>query len=147
MIGKDTNRPNVLLICVDHWPGYLLGSAGHPCVMTPTLDQLAANGVRFTNAYSATPTCIPARRGLMTGTTARKHGDRVFNEKLPMPDIPTLAESFSNAGYQTYAVGTMTRMMRDANFERIDVYPAWDGLPLYDANEWVIYVAEKGAST
>jgi hypothetical protein len=46
---------------------------------------------------------------------------------------------------QTYAVGTMIRMMQDANFERVDVYPAWDGLPLYDANEWVIYVAEKGA--
>ena len=58
-------RPNILLICVDHWPGDLLGSAGHPCVMTPTLDQLAANGVRFTNAYSASPTCVPARRGLL----------------------------------------------------------------------------------
>ena len=44
-------KPNVLLICVDHWPGRLLGAAGHPVVQTPTLDQLAANGVRFSQAY------------------------------------------------------------------------------------------------
>ena len=101
------SQPNVLLICVDHWPGRLLGCAGHPCIMTPTLDQLAANGVRFTNAYSATPMCIPARRGLMTGTCSQTHGDRVFDEKLEMPDLPTLAGTFRDAGYQTYAVGKL----------------------------------------
>lgn len=57
-----TEQPNVLLICVDHWPGLLLGAAGHEQVLTPTLDQLCENGVRFSEAYSATPTCIPARR-------------------------------------------------------------------------------------
>ena len=100
-------QPNVLLMCVDHWPGRLLGSAGHPCIMTPTLDQLAANGVRFANAYSAAPSCIPARRALMTGTTARTHGDRVFNETGAMPDLPTLAQTFRDAGYQAYAVGKL----------------------------------------
>ena len=101
------SQPNVLLIYVDQWPGRRLGVAGHPCIMTPTLDQLATNGVRFSNAYSATPTCIPARRGLMTGTTARTHGDRIFNETLRMPDLPTLPDTFREAGYQTYAVGKM----------------------------------------
>jgi arylsulfatase A-like enzyme len=85
----------------------MLGAAGHPAVMTPTLDQLAANGVRYTNAYTAVPVCIAARRALMTGTTPRTHGDRCFNETLPMPDLPTLAETFSQAGYQTYAVGKL----------------------------------------
>ena len=101
------NKPNVLLICVEHWPGSLLGCAGHRCVLTPTLDRLAASGVRFTNAYSATPTCIPARRALMTGTTAKTHGDRIFNQYLEMPNLPTMASVFSDAGYQTYAVGKM----------------------------------------
>jgi len=101
------SQPNVLLICSDQWAGNLTAAAGHPCIMTPTLDQLAENGVRFTNAYSATPTCIPARRGLMTGTTARTHADRIFNNRLRMPDLPTLAGTFGRAGYQTYAVGKM----------------------------------------
>ena len=99
--------PNILMICVDHWPGYLLGAEGHGCILTPTLDSLASGGVRFTRAYSATPTCIPARRALMTGTTAQTHGDRIFNETLRMPDVPTLAEAFTAAGYQAYAVGKM----------------------------------------
>src|SRR5688500_12805117 len=97
--------PNVLLITGDHWPASFLGAAGHPVVQTPTLDQLARNGVRFTRAYSECPVCIPARRTLMTGTSPRAHGDRVFGEQLPMPDVPTLAQTFRDAGYQAYAVG------------------------------------------
>ena len=103
-----SNSPNVLLICTDHWPGPLLGAAGHERILTPTLDQLAANGVHFTRAYTATPSCIPARRALMTGTTARTHGDRVFSEHLPMdPSLPTLPQVFRDAGYQAYAVGKL----------------------------------------
>ena len=115
-----SNKPNVLLICVEHWTGRLLGAAGHPCVMTPTLDQLAANSVRYTNAYSAVPVCIAARRALMTGTTPRTHGDRCFNETLRMPNLPTLAQAFRDAGYQTYAVG------------KLHVYPQRDRIGFCD---------------
>lgn len=100
-------RPNVLLISTDHWPARLLGCAGHPVVQTPTLDELARSGVRFTNCYAECPVCIPARRTLMTGTTPRTHGDRVFKERLEMPDVPTLAQTFRDAGYQAYAVGKL----------------------------------------
>jgi hypothetical protein len=44
---------------------------------------------------------------------------------------------------QTYAVEEMVQMMRDAGFSAVDVYPAWDGLALYDAAEWNVYVARK----
>ena len=98
---------NVLLICVDHWPGRYIGGLGHPTVLTPTLDTMMQNGVTFTNAYSTTPTCIPARRELYTGTFSRTHGDRVFSEKMPMPALPTLQQSFRNAGYQAQAVGKL----------------------------------------
>ena len=84
-------RPNVLLICADHWFGDLIGALGHPVILTPTLDHIIGNGIAYTNAYAPTPTCIPARRELMTGTHSRTHGDRVFNETLPMPDLPTMA--------------------------------------------------------
>jgi ubiquinone/menaquinone biosynthesis C-methylase UbiE len=42
---------------------------------------------------------------------------------------------------QTYSVERMTRMMREAGFSSVEVYEAWDGLPLYDADEWIVYVA------
>ncbi len=102
-----TSRPNVLLICTDHWPGLLTRPAGHSVVMTPTIAQLAQNGAWYSNAYSTCPTCIPARRSLMTGLTARTHGDRVFKEWEPMPDVPTLAACFGNAGYHAVAVGKL----------------------------------------
>jgi len=100
-------KPNVLMIAVDHWPARLLGVAGHPVIKTPTLNTLASNGIRFTNCYSDCPICIPARRTLMTGTTPRTHGDRVYSDRMPMPDVPTLAQSFRDAGYQAYAVGKL----------------------------------------
>ncbi len=139
-------QPNVLLICADHWPGRLIHAAGHPSILTPTLDQLCANGVRFSNAYSALPTCIPARRSLMTGTTARVHGDRIFDEDLPMPNLPTLAQTFRNAGYQAFAVGKM------------HVYPQRDRIGFDDvilheegrhhlgikADDYEMFLAEQG---
>ena len=102
-----TKNLNALLICTDHWPGSLLGVEGHPVVQTPTIDELARTGVRFSRAYSECPVCIPARRTLMTGTSPRKHGDRVFHEEWEMPPYPTLAQTFRDAGYQTYAVGKL----------------------------------------
>jgi arylsulfatase A-like enzyme len=114
--------PNVLMICVDHWSGLLLHRAGHPDIITPTLDQLADNGTMFTRAYASTPTCIPARRSIMTGTTARTHGDRVFNEQLPMdPVLKTMPQAFRDAGYQAYAVG------------KLHVYPQRDRIGFDDA--------------
>jgi SAM-dependent methyltransferase len=41
---------------------------------------------------------------------------------------------------QTYSVDSMVEMMKEAGFVAVDVYPAWDGTPLYDAGEWIVYV-------
>jgi arylsulfatase len=122
-----TDRPNVLLVCTDHWPGYLLGAAGHPIIQTPTLDQLAENGVLYSRAYSSCPVCIPARRSQMTGTYPRTHGDRLHISTLRMPPLPTLAQTFRDAGYQTYAVG------------KLHVYPQRDRIGFDD-----VILAEEG---
>ncbi|WHP81606.1 sulfatase-like hydrolase/transferase [Edwardsiella anguillarum] len=100
-------QSNVLLITVDHWAASMMGCAGNSAIMTPTLDQLARGGIRFKNCFSTCPVCIPARRSLMTGSFPRTHGDRVFTDELPMPPMKTLAGSFGEAGYQTYAVGKL----------------------------------------
>lgn len=47
---------------------------------------------------------------------------------------------------QSYAVETMVGMMKTAGFSQVDVYPAWDDVPLYDKNEWVVYIARKADS-
>ena len=100
-------QPNVLLICTDHWAAEHFGFAGHPSVMTPGLNEIMSCGVRYSNAYSECPVCIPARRTLMTGQTPRTHGDRVFNDTLDFPDVTTMAQAFREAGYQADAVGKL----------------------------------------
>ncbi|MFC7157529.1 sulfatase-like hydrolase/transferase [Halomarina halobia] len=65
---------NVLLILSDeHRPG-ALGCAGHPHVETPTLDSLAAEGVRFTDAYCSSPLCVPSRASFATGRYVHEIG-------------------------------------------------------------------------
>jgi arylsulfatase len=93
------DRPHVLLITTDHWPAQLLGAAGHACIQTPTLDELARSGRRYSCAYSEAPLCVPARRALMTGRAPRVHAKAEA--------VPLLADLFSQNGYQTYAVGKL----------------------------------------
>ncbi|MDE0307244.1 MAG: sulfatase-like hydrolase/transferase [Albidovulum sp.] len=139
------DKPNVLLVVADHWPGALLGAAGHKCVHTPTLNNLCKNGVRFTNCYSEHPVCIPARRTLMTGTSARTHGDRCFKDRLEMPDLPTIAQTFRDQGYQAYAVGkTHTFPQRDRiGFD--DVQLDDEGRTLHGVtDDYEIFLGDKG---
>ncbi|MGE0796992.1 MAG: sulfatase-like hydrolase/transferase [Lautropia sp.] len=120
-------RPHVLFVMVDQWAGALFGCAGHPVVLTPTIDQLARLGTRFPRAYSESPVCIPARRTIMTGLSPRGHGDRIFQPAAPMPKVPTLAQCFRDGGYQAVAIG------------KLHVYPPRDRIGFDDA-----LLAEEG---
>ena len=103
----DNQRYNVLFIQTDQWSQNFMGYRGCSEIMTPTIDQLARDGVIYTNCYSTCPVCIPARRSLMTGMSPRSHGDRVYSDRMKMPEAKTLAQAFSDAGYQTVAVGKL----------------------------------------
>ena len=62
------NEPlNVLFITADQWRGDCLSALGHPCVKTPNLDRLVAEGVCMQQHYSGSPICSPARAALLTG--------------------------------------------------------------------------------
>lgn len=100
-------RPNVILICVDQWRGDCLSIDGHPTVQTPHLDQLALEGARFSHAYAATPTCIPARASLFTGLTPASHGRVGYQDGMPWDYPVTIAGEFTRHGYQTQAIGKM----------------------------------------
>ena len=58
---------NVLFIMSDEHQQKSSGCYGHPFVKTPTIDALAASGTRFTNAYTNSPICVPARASFATG--------------------------------------------------------------------------------
>ncbi|HEV2121507.1 MAG TPA: arylsulfatase [Chloroflexota bacterium] len=101
------DRPNIILICVDQWRGDCLSVARHPVVHTPYLDQLCLGGARFTRAYSAVPSCIPARAALMTGLSQRHHARVGYQDGVPWDYETTLAGEFTRHGYQTQAIGKM----------------------------------------
>lgn len=65
--GLEMTGPNVLVIMVDEMQAGALSCAGHPAIKTPNIDALAARGCRFTNAYTNSPICVPARASFATG--------------------------------------------------------------------------------
>ena len=114
------DRPNFVFLLVDDLGWNDLGCYGSDFYETPRIDALAATGVRFTNAYAASPVCSPTRAAIMTG----KYPSRVDitdwipgatppNQKLNAPEDRdnlalsevTLAESFKEKGYQTFFAG------------------------------------------
>ncbi|WP_068777076.1 arylsulfatase [Paenibacillus sp. FJAT-26967] len=103
----STQQPNLLFITVDQMRADCLSILGHPVVETPNLDQLARSGALFTSAYTATPSCIPARTAIMTGKSQTSHGRVGYQEGVPLDDEHTIAGELAKAGYHTQCVGKM----------------------------------------
>ncbi|MUV36889.1 Arylsulfatase [Lentibacillus sp. JNUCC-1] len=100
-------QPNILFINVDQMRADCLSIMGHPVVETPYLDQLARGGVLFDSAYSATPTCVPARAAIMTGMSQTSHGRVGYEDGIPWNYEHTLAGELADASYHTQCVGKM----------------------------------------
>ena len=98
-------RPNLILILADHWRGDSLGRLNHPVAETPHLDSMTTQGVTFTNGFTSCPSCIAARRSLMTGMTPNSHGMLGYRDGCPWPYEHPLAGELARAGYQTINVG------------------------------------------
>ncbi|QDU89841.1 Arylsulfatase [Pirellulimonas nuda] len=78
--GADSaGRPmNIVVLYADDWRHDTLGVAGNPVVLTPNLDRLAGQGVRFTDNYVTTSICGVSRATLFTGQWMTRHGNRAF---------------------------------------------------------------------
>ena len=69
--------------------------------------------------------------------------ERASVERFTTLDLTTAALSEIVLCDQSYEVEEMTGLLPAAGFGGVEVYPAWDGLGLYDAKEWVVYVVER----
>ncbi|MEO0471759.1 MAG: arylsulfatase [Bacteroidota bacterium] len=111
-VANTASRPNIILILADDLGYGDLGCYGQTHFATPNLDQLAQEGMRFTQHYAGSPVCAPARCVLMTG----KHTGHAFVRgnaqnkesfgQLPLPaDEITIAKLLQANGYRTGAFG------------------------------------------
>ncbi len=103
------SKPNVIIIYTDDVGYGDLSCYGATEIVTPNIDKLASEGIRFTNAHSTASTCTPSRYSLLTGEYAfRSKQTHILpgDASLLIPlDRPTLGTVFKKAGYKTAVVG------------------------------------------
>ncbi|MFI8379168.1 sulfatase [Leeuwenhoekiella sp. NPDC079379] len=121
----DEVKPNVVFILVDDLGWMDLGVQGSTFYQTPRVDELASNGLRFTDAYAANPVCSPTRASIMSGKDPADVSVNISNwigaqlyekrtnqaliqpgvgDHLPLEEI-TMAEAFQQQGYTTQFIG------------------------------------------
>ena len=101
---KVDNKPNVIFSLVDDMGWKDAGCYGSSFYETPAIDQLAAEGLRFTNAYSAHPVCGPSRASILSGKVPLRLGNTATTGDLPASE-KTIAETMKEAGYCTFFAG------------------------------------------
>ena len=130
-------KPNFVFFLIDDLGRQDLGCYGSAFYETPHIDRLAAQGMRFTNAYAACPVCSPTRASIMTGKYPARLGitdwigapqePTAYREYLPLEEV-TIAEALKEADYATGFVGKWHLATRDA--DRAKYYPDRQGFDL-----------------
>lgn len=101
---KAAPPPNVLIVLSDQLRRQALSAYGDPNIVTPHVDALAGRGVRFENASSTCPICVPFRFTFMTGLYAHDRKVPAIEYRMS-PAERTLADEFNEAGYETVYTG------------------------------------------
>ena len=118
MMQRTMNPPNIVMILIDDLGWRDLGCYGSLFYETPRLDGLAAEGVRFTDAYATCPVCSPTRASLMSGKYPARVGltnyiggcregrllEAPYLHYLPQTEV-SVARALCEGGYQTWHVG------------------------------------------
>lgn len=107
--GSAQRKPNIILVLVDDLGWAELGCYGNTFNETPTLDSLARQGMRFTDAYAAAPVCSPTRAAFLAGQWPARLGItdylRPNDPKHLSTELTTIAKVLRNAGYATGIIG------------------------------------------
>ena len=124
-------RPNIIFLLADDLAAGAVGYSGNKDVITPNIDKLARDGVRFTNLYDTTSICMASRCTMLTGLYEYRHGcnfdhgdlERRFIEK----SYPVLLRQ---AGYFTGFAGKIGFVLQDEKFEALEpLFDQWAGGP------------------
>lgn len=148
---SSEQRQNILFLLTDQQRTDTLGCYGNPVVSTPAVDYLAQEGTRFTQCYTPTAICTPARATLLTGLLPFRHQlvanyerNVAYREELD-PDTMPFSRNLHDAGYRVGLIGKwhvgLHRGPEDYGFEGLH-YPGW-GNPVHHP-DYEAYLAERG---
>lgn len=117
-VVAQNNQPNIIFIYTDDQRYDALGVNGNDVIITPELDKLAKEGIRFTNANVVFSLCSPSRAALLTGRYGSANGVLQLGSDLN-PNEKTIANYLQEAGYQTGISGKwhIGRHPADAGFD------------------------------
>lgn len=102
--SSESKRPNIIFFFSDQQRWDTVGVYGQKLPVTPHLDQMAAEGVMFNQAFTCQPVCGPARACLQTGLYAAENGS--YQNGIPLnQEVPLLADLLNQADYETAYVG------------------------------------------
>lgn len=102
--SRKTEQPNIVFVFADQWRAQAMGYAGNTDIKTPNIDQLASEGVCFSNTVSTNPVCTPYRAMLLTGLYPLKTG-MFMNDITLNPESNSFAKLFNKEGYNTAYIG------------------------------------------
>jgi N-sulfoglucosamine sulfohydrolase len=120
---RGKKRPNILLLIADDLGDRDTGCYGHPTIRTPSLDRIAAGGMRFTNAFVTTSSCSPSRTSMFTGRYPHATGAEALH--MPLPEGTKILPSYlSELGYYTANVGKLhLGPVGATQFDRVEEQP------------------------
>lgn len=119
----SATAPNVLFVTLDTLRSDWIHAYGFSHSNTPSIDALAARGVLFENAIAAASLTAPSHASMMTGLYAREHSVGTLNGESRLEGVSTLAEHFSEGGYETAAFISNVVLRRRMGLDRgFDVY-------------------------
>lgn len=99
--AESVSKPNIIFFLADDQRNDVFGCAGDPIIQSPTLDSLAAQGVRFENAFCEVPICAASRATLFSGLSQRTHGYNFGEPPVPSEYIATsYPMMLKGAGYR-----------------------------------------------
>ena len=128
---QPPRRANIVFILADDQRSDVLGCYGNDLIQTPTLDRLAAEGVRFENFFCETPICSASRATLISGLSQRSHGYNFGEPALPAKYIATSYPAYLKAnGYRTGFTGKYGfSYTKNDKPEQFDVFKPYNRSP------------------
>ena len=108
-LAREKKRSNIVLIVSDDHGLETLGCYGNPVIKTPNLDGLAAEGVRFTNAFCTTASCSASRSGILSGMYNHANGQyghqHSYHHFISFDNVKSLPVRLTESGYRTGRIG------------------------------------------